>query len=241
MAQWRVNSADTNYGYTPTPKDANGRWKERQTRSYTAPANAAEFQRDCAQDDVYRSCRLPEAAEALRVAMRKDFDNGLVNERLNDPNFKQYCADPLATYRPQKGFAGIVVHEYSPFNGVRILYSSPHHVWSTKRIYFKVLLAFLEGDNVHYQLAVVNCFLPKTVKFSGADRWDSLSETEKRKLAKEDADYEKFYIGDGVAIDAAGDTEWNHELIEVIQEKYVNDRQPDTELWVPLPRVEHYY
>jgi hypothetical protein len=108
-------------------------------------------------------------------------------------------------------------------------------------MYFKVLLALLENDNVHYQLFIVNCFLPSAVRFTGADRWDSLSNVEKQRRAQEDANYEKFQIGDGVAIDAAGDTAWIHELAEVIQEQYMADKQEDVDLWLPFPRVYNDY
>lgn len=163
---------------------------------------------------INQSCESPQAAAAKRERIRND-----MHTNIDDPDFQNYCAATLSTYRPKRGFGPFVLHEYRPFNGVRMLYTNGWRRVSTGRLYFKTLLALLENDNIHYQLLVVNCFIPRSMTAFARIKLNPEHHGEGVNV-KGDTLYE-LIIGDGVVIDIAGN-------IDVINHDALFSERPET-------------
>lgn len=81
------------------------------------------------------------------------------NDEQNDPDFQRYCRNSI--YKSRPGFQGYNGGTERYYNAMKILYA--RRKWydkSTNREFFKTLVAAMEIDNLHYQLGIIECYLP---------------------------------------------------------------------------------
>jgi len=109
----------------------------------------------------------------LTVAdVQQKISSGEWKDAQNEADFQQNCRDQLGAYRPGETQLGPMVslrdRSGPTYNGVRILWAQGFHddIPPHRRAY-RTLIALMEADNLHYKIMTIDCFLPRSMNYSG--------------------------------------------------------------------------
>jgi len=118
------------------------------------------------------TARIASAQSLTVAAVAQKIASGEWKDAQNDAAFQENCRDQLVAYRPGEMQLGPMVtlrdHSGPTYNDVRILWAQGLHddIPPHRRVY-RTLIALIEGDNVHYKIMTIDCYLPRSLNYTG--------------------------------------------------------------------------